>query len=80
MTAFPDMVVTMDGVEARGEGAVYRWTLTGTNSGPGGSGRPVRISGYEEWRFGADGLIAASTGHFDAPDYGRQLRAHTAGK
>ena len=79
MTAFPDMVVTIDGVEVRGEGAVYRWTLTGTYSGPGGSGRPVRISGYEEWRFGADGLIAESKGHFDAADYERQLRAPTAG-
>ena len=28
---------------------------------PGGSGKAVRISGYEEWRFGADGLIAELT-------------------
>src|SRR6185436_11654455 len=36
MAAFPDMVVKMDGVELQGGGrAVYRWTLTGTNTGPG---------------------------------------------
>jgi uncharacterized protein (TIGR02246 family) len=74
MTAFPDMVVTMDGVEVEGPHAIYRWTLTGTNTGPGGTGKSVRISGYEQWTFGTDGLIAASLGHFDAADYERQLK------
>jgi hypothetical protein len=73
MTAFPDMVVAMDSVSLDGRLAVYRWTLTGTNTGPGGTGKAVRISGYEEWTFGADGLIAESTGHFDERDYNRQL-------
>jgi hypothetical protein len=73
MTAFPDMVVAMDGVSLRGDQAVYRWTLTGTNTGPGGSGKAVRISGYEEWAFGRDGLIAESKGHFDQAEYNRQL-------
>ena len=73
MTAFPDMVVAMDSVSLDDARAVYRWTLTGTNTGPGGTGRPVRISGYEEWTFGADGLIADSQGHFDADDYNRQI-------
>ena len=41
MTAFPDSVVTMGGVSLDGERAVYRWTLTGTNTGPGGTGRVV---------------------------------------
>jgi uncharacterized protein (TIGR02246 family) len=73
MTAFPDMVVAMDSVGLDGNRAVYRWTLTGTNTGPGGTGRAVRISGYEEWTFGRDVLIAKSTGHFDESDYNRQL-------
>ena len=73
VTTFPDMVVTMDSVAHEGARAIYRWTLTGTNTGPGGSGNAVRISGYEEWIFGADGLIAASQGHFDAAEYQRQL-------
>jgi hypothetical protein len=57
------------------EGARYHWTLSGTNTGPGGTGNPVRISGYEEWRLGGDGLIAESQGHFDAGDYQRQVGA-----
>jgi hypothetical protein len=73
MTAFPDMVVTMDGVSGHGDRAIYRWTLTGSNTGPGGTGRPIRISGYEEWTFGEDDLIAASQGHFDEAEYRRQL-------
>ena len=73
MTAFPDMVVTMDSVTLDGDRAVYRWTLSGTNTGPGGTGKAVRIGGYEEWTFGADGLIAESRGHFDEADYNRQL-------
>jgi hypothetical protein len=73
MTAFPDMVVTMDSVSTEGSHAVYRWTLRGENTGPGGTGRTVRISGYEEWSFGTDGLIAESKGHFDEAEYDRQL-------
>jgi len=78
MTAFPDMRVEMDDLSAAGERFVYHWTLTGTNTGPGGTGKRVRISGYEEWRIGADGLIAESRGHFDATEYQRQLQ-HGAG-
>ena len=73
MTAFPDLVVRMDGVGLEREHAVYRWTLAGTSTGPGGTGRSVRISGQEEWRFGAGGLIAESLGRFDEADYRRQL-------
>ena len=74
MTAFPDLLVVMDSLPIDGNHAVYHWTLTGTNTGPGGTGRAVRISGYEEWTIGADGLIASSLGHFDAAEYQRQLR------
>ena len=74
MTAFPDMVVSMDSVDVEGERAIYHWTLTGTNAGPGGTGKRVRISGREEWRIGDDGLIAESKGHFDAAEYERQLK------
>jgi uncharacterized protein (TIGR02246 family) len=74
MTAFPDMVVTMDSISLDGGRAVYRWTLTGTNTGSGGTGKAIRIHGYEEWTFGADGLIAESRGHFDQAEYDRQLR------
>jgi SnoaL-like polyketide cyclase len=74
MTTFPDMVVAMDGISGDGKNAVYRWTLAGTNTGPGGTGNAVRISGYEEWTFGPDDLIAESRGHFDDAEYRRQLK------
>lgn len=73
MSAFPDMVIEMNALEQAGSGYFYRWTLTGTNTGPGGMGNKVKISGYEEWTIGADGLIAHSLGHFDEVDYNRQL-------
>jgi hypothetical protein len=47
--------------------------LTGTNTGSGGTGKFVKISGFEEWRFGPNGLIAESLGHFDVAKYKRQL-------
>ena len=81
MTTFPDMVVTMDDVahESKLGGrsscdAVFHWTLTGTNTGPGGTGKRVRISGYELWKIDKDGLIAESKGHFDSAEYERQLK------
>jgi uncharacterized protein (TIGR02246 family) len=73
MTAFPDMVVTMDGIALDGDCAVYRWTLTGKHTGPGGTGKAVHISGYEEWTIDSNGLIAQSKGHFDEAAYQRQL-------
>lgn len=78
MTAFPDMVVTMNDLVRIGDGFIYRWTLTGTNTGPGGTDRRVRISGYEEWTIGRDGLIQRSLGHFDEADYRRQLESGAA--
>ena len=68
------MVVTMDRVVHDDEGMKFHWTLTGTNIGPSGTGKRVRISGYELWKIDNDGLIAESKGHFDNADYERQLR------
>ena len=73
MSAFPDMEVAMDGLVHESHGTSFHWTLTGTNSGPEGTGKRVRISGYELWQIDADGLIAESKGHFDADEYERQL-------
>jgi len=73
MTAFPDMRVSMDDLVMQDDDVIYHWTLTGTNIGPGGTGRAVRISGFEVWQIGADRLIANSRGHFDSLDYRRQL-------
>ncbi|MEM1269247.1 MAG: nuclear transport factor 2 family protein [Bacteroidota bacterium] len=73
MTAFPDMVVTMDALRVGEAGIEYHWTLTGTNTGPGGTGNAVDISGFETWTLSDDGLIAVSQGRFDETEYLRQL-------
>ena len=73
MTTFPDMIVTFDKLEPRDGAVAFHWTLTGTNTGPGGTGNKVRISGYELWKIDNDGLIGESKGNFDAADYERQL-------
>ena len=70
---FPDLVVRMDLIRTSGSYCVYLWTLEGTNSGPGGTGNRVEISGWEYWRLNDDGLVAESKGHFDAADFERQL-------
>ena len=74
MTAFPNLVLTMDEVRVEDSRAVYHWTFAGTNTGPGGTGQQVLFSGFEEWEIGTDGLIAVSLGHFDEADYQRQLK------
>ena len=74
MTTFPDMVLTFDKLEPRGDTTAFHWTLTGTNTGPGGTGNRVRISGYELWKIDNDGLIGDSLGHFDSAEYERQLK------
>lgn len=65
MAAFPDLRVTMDRLVSAGDRIEYRWTLTGTNTGSGGTGRAVHINGFELWRFDSAGLILESQGHFD---------------
>ncbi len=74
VTTFPDMVVTMDKVVHDEEGTKFHWTLTGTNTAPGGTGNKVRISGYELWKIENEGLIAESKGNFDSAEYERQLK------
>lgn len=74
MRDLPDMVVMMDKVTRDSDGTKFHWTLTGTNTGPGGTGKRVRISGYELWKIDNDGLIAESKGRFDSAEYERQLK------
>ena len=74
MTTFPDMDVTFDKLDSQPNATAFHWTLTGTNTGSGGTGKKVRISGYELWKIDNDGLIAESKGHFDSAAYERQLK------
>jgi hypothetical protein len=64
----------MDDVSRDSDGTKFHWRLTGTNTGPGGTGKRVRISGYELWQIGNAGLIENSKGHFDSAEYERQLK------
>ncbi len=74
MRTFPDMVVTFDKLEPQPNATAFHWTLTGTNTGPGGTGKRVRISGYELWKIDNDGLIGESKGRFDSAEYESQLK------
>jgi hypothetical protein len=65
MTAFPDMVVTMDGVELQGQ--------------PRHLSLDMDWDQYRSRRFGADDLLAESKGHFDEAEYARQPGGDTIG-
>lgn len=74
MDAFPDMLVVCDSLPTTSKGVEFHWTLTGTNSGPGGTGKKVHISGVEILKFDNNGLITESNGSFDEHEYNRQLK------
>lgn len=74
MKAFPDMIVTKDTMIVTRYGVEFHWTLTGTNTGPNGTGKKVKISGFEAWQMSNDGLIQISIGNFDTTEYKRQLK------
>jgi uncharacterized protein (TIGR02246 family) len=78
MAAFPDMVVKLDSLRQENDQTLFYWTWTGTNTGPGGTGKAVQLSGYERWTMGANGLIANSDGHFDNDVYQRQLKGSSS--
>jgi len=71
MRDFPDMIVTFNNLEPRGDQTAFHWTLTGTYVG---NANRVRISGRELWKIDNYGLIAESKGYFDAQDYESQIR------
>ena len=71
MRDFPDMIVTFDKLESPADRTAFHWTLTGTYAE---TGNHVRISGYELWKIDNAGLIAESSGHFDAAEYEHQLK------
>lgn len=70
MHDYPDLKVAMDKL-INGDRTEYHWTLTGTHLV---TQNPVKISGFESWLFGPDGLVSESKGSFDAADYQRQVQ------
>lgn len=76
MEAFPDMVVRLDSIVTTDDNhAIFHWRWTGTYTGPGGNGKSVDITGYEEWTLDSGNLIEQSLGHYDQSEYERQVRA-----
>lgn len=75
MSGFPDMTVTLRRLERNGEYVDFHWRWTGTNTGPGGTGAAVDLTGYERWTLDDDGLILYSQGYLDEAEYQRQLEA-----
>ncbi len=71
---FPDLVVRLDKVRTAENHAVFLWTLEGTNTGPGGTGNRVKISGWEAWHLSDDVRVIESDGRFDAAEYEQQIQ------
>ncbi len=71
---FPDLHLKMDDLRSGGNKAIFLWTLTGSNSGPGGTGNSVSISGWQNWRLTDDLLILEADGGYDAVEYDRQVQ------
>ncbi len=69
-TAVPDLKLTRDRVRAAGDHVAYFWTFTGHDAE---TGKPLSVSGWEEWDLDEDGKVRASRGWFDADDYARQI-------
>ena len=74
MTAFPDIIVSMDSLVKTSGGVEFHWTFTGTNTGPNGTGKRVKINGFELWQINDEGRIKESKGNFDAEEYERQVK------
>ncbi|MBN1637688.1 MAG: nuclear transport factor 2 family protein [Ignavibacteriales bacterium] len=73
MLAFPDMVVTLDNLLIQSDNVEFHWTLSGTNTGPNGTGNKVKIKGVDFWKIDDDGLIQESQGSFDVEEFKRQI-------
>ena len=76
MTAFPDMTVRLVELRQDGDQVEFHWRWTGTETGPGGSGNAVDLTGHEKWTFNGEGFILQSLGYYDEADYERQISAH----
>jgi uncharacterized protein (TIGR02246 family) len=64
MAAYPDLVMTLDALESSGRDVALRWTFTGTNLGPAGTGNQVFVLGEERWTLAADGKLLRCAADF----------------
>lgn len=75
MKGFPDLDVRCVRMALENGELRWHWTMRGTNTGPGGTGKPILISGYEALVLDDNGRIVSAHGHFDQDDWDRQLGA-----
>jgi len=68
------MIVQFDSLVPKSNGAEFHWTLIATNTGPGGTGNKVKVSGFELWKMSENGLIKESRGYFPSEEFDRQLK------
>ena len=73
MTAFPDLVLSLDTVLAADHHMVYAWTFEGHHKE---TGKLVRFSGWEEWDLDDNLKVTRSFGWYDSADYERQIAAN----
>jgi predicted ester cyclase len=77
--AFPDLRKTVDVLVAEGDWVVLRWTNEGTHLGPwrdiAPTGKRVKWTGVNLYRFGDDGRVVENLPHIDWIDFYRQLGA-----
>ena len=74
-TAFPDARITLGEIVCQDDKAFYRWTQTGTNTGPGDfppTGKTMKITGVCFARF-SDGKMIEEFAYFDVLDFMVQL-------
>jgi steroid delta-isomerase-like uncharacterized protein len=73
---YPDFALTSNQRAYAPGVAFVEWTATGTDSGEGGSGNPIEVSGATMLRF-ADGKITREIAYFDTATLMRQVGADT---
>lgn len=75
-TTYPDFRIVVDNSSHQGDVAFLRWTVTGTNSGPGAfppTGKRITTSGITMVRFAEDGRISEEIAQYDTASLSRQL-------
>lgn len=68
--AYPDLTVYCDDIRIAGDHAVLVWSFDGHHAD---NGKYVKVLGWEEWEFNADGKVQASLGWYDSDSEAAQI-------
>ncbi len=66
----PDLALSCDDVRVSGHHVLFLWTFVGHDTG---TGKPLKVQGWEDWDLNTEGLVQTSYGWFDADAYARQV-------